>query len=91
MLHLRWRQKTKKAGINTSEIRNKPRMLTPATSPIANSFSSVLLVKKNTPKPMAAVRLVKKVTIPILSTMRSRDFILLGFPGILKKWDPFRK
>ena len=70
-------RKLKNAGIKTSEITNNPRILIPATSP--NSLSNVLLVKKNTPKPIAAVKLVKKVTMPILSTMRSKDFILFGF------------
>ena len=51
----------KNAGIKTSEITNKPRILIPATRP--NSLSNVLFVKKNTPKPIAAVRLVKKVTM----------------------------
>lgn len=46
-----------------------------ATTP--NSTSMELLVKYNTPKPMAVVMLAKNKVIPMVSILRCRAFILL--------------
>ena len=58
------------------------RILIPATIP--NSFRSLMSVVSSTKNPMAVVKLVMKVTIPIFLTIRLKALILL--PCFTNSW-----
>ena len=62
-------KKVSTGGINKRLIKNKAMIFNPDTQP--NSFNKGLLVKAKTKKPMAAVILQNKVTMPILPTICS--------------------
>jgi hypothetical protein len=69
------------AGMKMMEIKKSAMMLIPATTP--NSFSTALLVRPNTAKPMAAVILQKSVTTPmrLIISVRAASFLLPSNPG----------